>query len=904
MMETQAFFGNQLKQIAGLIKDHEPELAISLAEEIIVSENASEDVRTKATEHAANAHMKLGQVQAAYRLSQRIDLKNHTLAARIGGMLVQQGSLSEASDILRRMPATDVAREGRTLLRARIAYKSKRFKEAETSYLEVREIGSSIQRTKSMIFLARIAHHMGDGFLANDRWRIVLEEDETNKEALNYLIRSAIQDEDLPSAQALFASYEDKIAPIDRVLLRAKIEPDRAAEILLEASREYPKDQNLQLEAAAEFSARGEHETARDCLDRALQLDPGNLLALRRMLTLLEQIRADSVTVLNHLANCLNHWPLDAGFLVSYGRCLMKLGRREEALTHFYDAVDKSPDAIPLWRYGAQLLVNENRIEEAAEFVERARSYLQVEDFATNGSFADVLRSAGRLDEADTIISNALDNDPGNTQFLESSIGISMERGDYHKAAERCRAIDKVVHPRRTPAIALAGAQCATVSKWVEETANVRGDGLTEDILDALLGYYKPDDGIHRNGIVHLTSSLGPGGAERQVSVMLPELLRNSDSGFEPSLVLHSSDPQYSRDFFLPDVLKREVPVVILEDEANGGSVRRFVSSYPEFGPKVRLLGALPPSLRQVALPFFVHLIKNRPKAVHLWQDAICVAGGIAAVAADVPALILSTRSTRPVEVRRFRPYLKSCFSRFAAMSDRTKILNNSRHGAMDYADWLGLEPSQINVIHNGFEFDEIDRRTKSLHPDEVRNSLGIPLDGKVIGGVMRFSDEKRPGLWLDTVIDLCRRDPSFYGVLAGDGPMRQRLQLVVEDHGLLDRIHLVGKKSPIEPYMAAMDLLFLSSETEGFPNVLVEAQSVGTAVATLDVGGAAEAVSPGNSCVIQTEKSSEISDKILELFQDMDALREKGGLSAAYVRENYSISRIGAQVREYYASL
>ena len=45
---------------------------------------------------------------------------------------------------------------------------------------------------------------------------------------------------------------------------------------------------------------------------------------------------------------------------------------------------------------------------------------------------------------------------------------------------------------------------------------------------------------------------------------------------------------------------------------------------------------------------------------------------------------------------------------------------------------------------------------------------------------------------------------------------------------------------------MADMDLLLLTSRAEGLPNVLVEAQAVGTPVVTPPVGGAPETVRHG----------------------------------------------------------
>ncbi len=51
------------------------------------------------------------------------------------------------------------------------------------------------------------------------------------------------------------------------------------------------------------------------------------------------------------------------------------------------------------------------------------------------------------------------------------------------------------------------------------------------------------------------------------------------------------------------------------------------------------------------------------------------------------------------------------------------------------------------------------------------------------------------------------------------------------------------GRKSPVEPWIAAVDAMLLASEVEGLPNVLLKAQALGVPVVTTKAGGSGEAV-------------------------------------------------------------
>jgi glycosyltransferase involved in cell wall biosynthesis len=59
---------------------------------------------------------------------------------------------------------------------------------------------------------------------------------------------------------------------------------------------------------------------------------------------------------------------------------------------------------------------------------------------------------------------------------------------------------------------------------------------------------------------------------------------------------------------------------------------------------------------------------------------------------------------------------------------------------------------------------------------------------------------------------------------IAGEGPQRSRLEALIHDYGLQDRVKLLGQRDDIDALMQAADLLVLPSRREGFPYVLLEA--------------------------------------------------------------------------------
>jgi glycosyltransferase involved in cell wall biosynthesis len=137
---------------------------------------------------------------------------------------------------------------------------------------------------------------------------------------------------------------------------------------------------------------------------------------------------------------------------------------------------------------------------------------------------------------------------------------------------------------------------------------------------------------------------------------------------------------------------------------------------------------------------------------------------------------------------------------------------------------------ASIRTIDNGFDFtDEMPHG--HWERGGYRAKLGIPADAPLIGGMLRFSEEKRPLLWLEVAAAVRRHLPQAHFLLIGDGVLRAEVEERAQRADLIDAIHPPGVEKDSLRAMADMDLFLLTSRVEGLPNVLVEAQAAGTPV-------------------------------------------------------------------------
>lgn len=104
------------------------------------------------------------------------------------------------------------------------------------------------------------------------------------------------------------------------------------------------------------------------------------------------------------------------------------------------------------------------------------------------------------------------------------------------------------------------------------------------------------------------------------------------------------------------------------------------------------------------------------------------------------------------------------------------------------------------------------------------------------VGFVGRLSPEKDPALFCSILGGFEGAD----GKIFGDGPLRSRIEQV------LNGVKLIGFRPQHEVY-SEIDVLMMTSKSEGLPMVLVEASLTGVVPIVCDVGGCAEAIHPAN---------------------------------------------------------
>lgn len=316
--------------------------------------------------------------------------------------------------------------------------------------------------------------------------------------------------------------------------------------------------------------------------------------------------------------------------------------------------------------------------------------------------------------------------------------------------------------------------------------------------------------------------------------------------------------------------------------------------------PLLRAVNILPSVLRDVA-DYARTLAAVRPKIVHLWLDEVNVKGGLAAVAAGVPRIILSGRNLPPNNYLLYHPYMREGY-RWLLKQPGVTLINNSAAGARAYERWLELKQGNIRAVYNGFDFDEellaVCRRGRT----EYRERHEIPPNVPLVGTVIRLSEEKCPLRWAEIAAHVGKVLPEAHFLVVGDGPLRKELEARAAQPDLAGRLHVVGVEKQALDAIAAMDLFLLSSRGEGLPNVLVEAQALGVPVVTTNVGGAPEALVHGHTgWLLGSDKPEKAAAEIVQLLCNPAELQRAGAAGPEFVKSRFGLERMLDETLEVY---
>ncbi len=185
------------------------------------------------------------------------------------------------------------------------------------------------------------------------------------------------------------------------------------------------------------------------------------------------------------------------------------------------------------------------------------------------------------------------------------------------------------------------------------------------------------------------------------------------------------------------------------------------------------------------------------------------------------------------------------------------------------------------NGSSGGIDLDKYNVSYKGKWNQEVRKKHNLPMESIVYGFVGRITIDKGINELLEAFKILESKQDNVYLLLTGNFEKRESLDIELLHWAESSaNVIFVDWAKDIEKYYAAIDVLVLPSYREGFGNVVIEAEAMGTPVIVSNI--------PGPTGLTVKVKNPDSVYEAMNTLLDK-SLRDKfSGKATAFVKENF----------------
>jgi len=139
---------------------------------------------------------------------------------------------------------------------------------------------------------------------------------------------------------------------------------------------------------------------------------------------------------------------------------------------------------------------------------------------------------------------------------------------------------------------------------------------------------------------------------------------------------------------------------------------------------------------------------------------------------------------------------------------------------------------------------------------------------------------------------------------IAGDGPLKDRLEEFTRELNLTDRVTFLGALPHIAQFLSQLDILVLSSLNEGLPLSLLEAMAAGLPIVSTRAGGVEEAARDGQNAYLAAVGDSNDLARAMIRMALAPNLAQMGALGQRIVQDRFRIEDTWKAYCELFLSL
>jgi len=225
-------------------------------------------------------------------------------------------------------------------------------------------------------------------------------------------------------------------------------------------------------------------------------------------------------------------------------------------------------------------------------------------------------------------------------------------------------------------------------------------------------------------------------------------------------------------------------------------------------------------------------------------------------------------------------------------------VIVNSQAAERDLIQNFPAAKNKARLCYNGVE-------TQVFSPDGSDRLEETGNSSILIGTACALRPEKRLDWLLEAYARVRGLGPGIRLLVVGSGSMGEQLEQQRRRLGIVGDSHFEPATMEVAPWLRSMDIFVLSSESESFPNALLEAMACGCCVIGSNVGGVPELIRHGqNGLLFEPGNIDDLAAQLTLAIRNEDVRRSLGAAAARTAREEFSAEINVRRTEEIYESL
>jgi glycosyltransferase involved in cell wall biosynthesis len=285
------------------------------------------------------------------------------------------------------------------------------------------------------------------------------------------------------------------------------------------------------------------------------------------------------------------------------------------------------------------------------------------------------------------------------------------------------------------------------------------------------------------------------------------------------------------------------------------------------------------------------HVRSLRPDLVQTWLFAANSYGRAAALSAGVRRIVASERCADP-----WKTWHELAIDRWLARRTDRIIVNSP--GVRDFYLRHGLPEEKFSIVPNAI----LPAVATGISRGQLLSELGLREGTRIVGAVGRLWPQKRIKdlIWATDLLQVIRDDVHL--LVIGDGPQRARLERFARQCRVDERVHFLGHRGDVPRMLPHFDALWLASDYEGLPNVIMEAMAAAVPVVATDIPGNRDLVVPGETgFLVRVGDRAGFARFTNKLLDDAGLAQRLGEAGRQRMLDEFSLERMISRYAELY---